>query len=567
LGPALPRRVPLMVPVAVLSRIVSGPAIWAAVVVLAVAAGCAGVYRLAGGAPTIARLGAGLFYALSPFVLTRIGVGHTSLVVAAGILPWALPTLLVPGEHPRRTFLWCAALGLCGIFGAVLAAPALGLGLAWARGHRALLIALLFLGAQLPWLVPGVIVIAQGSHLAGSAPFATDLHGFLGPLRLLGGHGFWQRANQVGASTDAVAGVLGVVILALALAGWRELPTEWARPAFALAALGLLVAGATAIPGLRSLYDVLSRLPVGAPFRESQRVLPLYLVVAAPAAALGATRLARTSGPVLAAVAPVAPAAIATVLAGPGLWGLGGRLEPIRFPSAWAKARTEVRAHPGTVLALPWHEYLDLRLADGRRVYNPLPDYLGGDVLVSSDPELGTGAKEQADPREGAVLALLRGQADERQTADRLRALGVRYVALLHDVDWRTYDPLAHNPTLEPLVKSDSIELLQVTTWRGPVVVHGGGTLKIRPVVAPFERLAASGPATWDHPAAKGWLRGWSGAGRTSSGLVHLPAGRGPVWYWPTLLVLASDAITICGVGAALRHVPREMHRNTGQPH
>src|SRR5207249_3327253 len=135
-------------------------------------------------------------------------------------------------------------------------------------------------------------------------------------------------------------------------------------------------------------------------------------------AALGATRVARASGPVLTALAPIAPAAIATVLAGPCLWGLGGRLQPVHFPSAWARVRAEVRAHPGTVLALPWHEYLDVRLAHSRRVYNPLPDYLGGDVLVSSDPELGTGAREQADPREQAVLALLYGQANEPKTAD-----------------------------------------------------------------------------------------------------------------------------------------------------
>ena len=557
LGPELPRRVPLMAPIAALSHVVPGPAVWVALVAFAVAAGCAGVYRLADGAQPVARLGAGLFYALSPFVLTRIGVGHTSLVVATAILPWALPTLLTPADQPWRTFLWSAALGLCGVFGAVLAGPILLVGLARRHAHDSLKVSILFVASQLLWLVPGIVVLAQGSHLAGSASFATDLHGFLGPLRLLGGHGFWQRANQVGATTDWVAGILGLAVFALALAGWRDLPGAWARAAVAAAGLGLLLPAASAVPGVRSLYDALTRLPIGAPFRESQRVLPLYLVVAAPAAALGATRLVRDRRSAVSTVLPVVPLAVAAVLAGPGLWGLGGRLEPVHFPSAWSRIRAAVHAQPGTVLALPWHEYLDFHLAADRRVYNPLPDYLGGDVLVSSDPELGSGAREQADPREPSVIAMLRHQGDEAATAQRLRDLGIRWVALLHDVDWRSYGSIVHNGILEPVVTTHSIDLLRVRSWRGPVEERTGRVLPVHPLVEPLERVASSGPATWKHPAAAGWLRGWASAGRSRDGLVSLPGGRGVLWYWPTLVVLSGDTLTVCLVLAAWMKIRR----------
>ena len=48
------------------------------------------------------------------------------------------------------------------------------------------------------------MVYAQGTRIAGSGAFSTDLGGVGGPLRLLVGHGFWQRGFQVGGATGVV---------------------------------------------------------------------------------------------------------------------------------------------------------------------------------------------------------------------------------------------------------------------------------------------------------------------------------------------------------------------------
>jgi hypothetical protein len=251
-----------------------------------------------------------------------------------------------------------------------------------------------------------------------------------------------------------------------------------------------------------------------------------------------------------------AAALVALVLGAPGLWGVGNRLEPVAIPEEWKAARDAVGRAPGPVLALPYHRYLDLPVAGNRRALHPLPDYLGGDVLSSSDPELGTRHLEVADPREPAVLAVLAGGND---VAGGLARAGVRWVAILHAADWEAYRPMTAAPGLRVAVSGPSLDLVEVEPWQGSVVTRSGRALRIRPVAAPLQRLAPSGPAVWSRPAAGGWRRGFRATGRTTEGLTTLPGGRGLVWFWPSVVVLVVDgaaaaAVLVAGHSLWRRH-------------
>ncbi|HMC68686.1 MAG TPA: hypothetical protein VKJ07_05985, partial [Mycobacteriales bacterium] len=99
LGPELSRRVPLGVALAWASTIAGGPLAGKVMIGLALAAAFAGAWRLLPASTVATRLGAGLLYAASPFVLTRVAVGHWAVVVPLAVLPWALPVLLRPGDE------------------------------------------------------------------------------------------------------------------------------------------------------------------------------------------------------------------------------------------------------------------------------------------------------------------------------------------------------------------------------------------------------------------------------------------------------------------------------------
>jgi hypothetical protein len=187
---------------------------------------------------------------------------------------------------------------------------------------------------------------------------------------------------------------------------------------------------------------------------------------------------------------------------------------------------------------------MDLTVADRRRVLNPLPDYLGGDVISSTDPELGPPVQEAVDARLPAVGEIVRRAALGAPVSNDLAHLQIRWVVVLHDADWRSFSTLATDPGMDRVVTSPTLELYAVRAWLGPVVSNGR-TVAARSVRAPLMQVSSSGAAVVDRAAKAGWLRGFMTAGHTPDGRLALPAGRGPVWYWPALATLGADLLVL----------------------
>lgn len=606
LGPELPRRVPLWLPMAWVSPVGGAPALTKVLIVGAVATAVAGAWRLAraAGARSWAAAGAGLAYGLSPFTLTRLGIGHLMVVVTLALLPWAVDDLVHPSRSLRRTFLWGVALSIPNFFGGTVAAIVVVVGLLGDRGRRAPAVLGTLVASQALWLVPALTVAWSGSagDLSGSASFPSQADGVLGFGYALAGHGFWQPPLQVGwpelydlpGPVGWVVSLLGLVLAALAVVGTPSLPGGLARRLPWLGGVGLALTVAGTLPLVDAPVAWLTRTWVGGPFREAQRYLLLYLVWVAPAAGAGATVLARRlrtpaasavgddgpalapaigdeDGPVargggrgaLADVVLVLPLAVALVLAGPGLWGVGGALAPRQLPAEWSEVRQAVRTEPGPVLALPFLLYLDVPFEDGtaRRMLNPVPLYLGGDVVTGSDPLLGGASQERPDPREALLadpLVELRtrsveGGGDPRVLSSTAGRLGFRWVVVVEGSDASRYRAVADDPGLEPVVVGDTIALYAVRAWPGLVTDAGGEVVPSRPVVEPLAGLDASGPAVVRRPGAAGWLRGTATGAVDDDGLLALPGGSGPLWFWPSLVVLAADLAVLAAVVACIR--------------
>jgi hypothetical protein len=540
LGPDLPRRVPYGVPLAWIGSVLGGEVTGKLLLGACIAIGLVGVGRLAAGAGVVARLGAGMVYALSPWLLTRVAVGHLAIVLAAAMLPWALPRLLRPDDSPARTVVWGAALGLCGPYGGLVAGAAIAVGVVADRGRGAGRTVLLFVAGQLPWIVPSGILVGEAGAFAGPEHFRTDAGPLTGTFRIAAGHGFWLPPNQVGGRGGPGVVVLGAVLLGLAAMGHSRLPA-WRDRALSLGLIGLLLSIASAVPGLRGLVDAGASTVAGAPLREGQRAALLLLVWMAPAASLGAVRVLGSPG-------RVAAAGVALALAAPGLWGAEGALDPVRFPAAWHEADRAIEREPGPVLAVPWHEYLDVSFAGGRRVLNPMPDFFGGDVLSSTDPELGPPRHEGADPREGYVDAVVADARAGRHMAARLVDVGVRWIVVAHEADWQELTGIRGDPGLELVVAGAELDAYRVRAWPGPVVDAAGGSVPNAHPLAPLLRLdraTARGGVTWYRAGGQGWLRGFSRARTLPTGALALPGTARIVWHWPTLLVLLADATTL----------------------
>jgi hypothetical protein len=569
LGPELPRRVPYALPLAWLSSVVDSTWVVKAMVVVSIAAAVAGAWNLAArwfdDLPWFSRAGAGLLYGLSPFLLTRLGVGHIPLVMAMGILPWAVPSLFEPCVRPDRMFLWSAALGACGFLGGMLPLLIVPLGIACTRAatRRVLVPFSLVLLAQLPWILPGGIVLSQGASPANSSDFRTSTYGDGGLVRVLAGHGFWRGPDQIGSGLGWEVPILGVLLVVLAVYGGLRLGRFVRWPALAVAVVGLGIPLASALPGLRRLYAFLVDSPVSAILREGQRILPLYLVVLAPAVVGGAVRLAHRWPGWRADIVLALPLAVAVFLAAPGLWGVSGDLSPVHIPPAWSTVRTDVHRGGGTTLSLPFFEYAPIAIAGQRVTLDPMPIYLGGDVLSSSNPELNTQSEERADPREKGVARLVREMRADHPVSAQLAAAGIHWVVLRHDRDWMTYRSLDSDPGFRHVVTSSTIDLFEVRAWAGEAVAANGAPVQVHDLVAPVADLSTKQAVRWNRPGAPGWVRGGTLARTTANGVLEIPAGSGPVWYWPAVVVLLGDAVVLFAIGVALARL-RHLRKSAG---
>jgi hypothetical protein len=473
-------------------------------------------------------------------------------VAAVGVLPWALPALLEARE-PRRVLVWSTALGATGFAGGVLVVLVLAVGLVGGRLRGAVRIAGAAVVGQLPWLVPGVVVASSAGRVAASTAFRTDVHNPADLVTLLAGRGFWRGSSQVGLG-GPWASMFGVVLLGLAIVGVSRLSVPMRSRVVALGVVGIVLALASATPGVRGLYGHLAATSLGAPLRDGQRSLVLALVVVAPLAALGADTLATRLRPKrVSSAAAMALGAMALALALPALWGIDGRLEPRAFPAAYEAMARAVHRQRGPVLALPWHEYLDLSYAEGRRVLNPLPDYLGGDVIASSDPEVAGSAQESGDRRALRIDRFDQSLRAGSQAGPLLRELHVRWVALLEEVDWRAYSALDHDPDLQRVDVGPGVRLYRVLAWTGPGVAVDGSPVALQSRLAPVAFVDAGGAFTWARAGQPGWMRGTKAVHVDANGNLRVPGGNRLIWFLPASIVLLGDMVTLVALLWAVR--------------
>jgi hypothetical protein len=536
LGGSLPRAVPAGLLVALLSRALTGQVLQKLVLVGIFAGAAYGASRLTPATRPPGRIAAGVLYAWNPFTYERLLLGHWALLLGYAALPWVVGAAIAfrrgePGAVWRVTLGLGASAAASPYTGVIAAGVALAVA-AWppvepgsARRRSAMGPAVLLavaIAVNLPWLVPA----ATHPGLPRAPAEAESLFrarsdsplGTAGSLLSLGG--LW-RTDLAPPGRGTVAWVPAFLVIAwVAVQGWRRMRQRWPEGArrglLAISALGLVLALGLSVPGLRVVEEWLIRaVPGGGILRDSQKfVIPLALLEAVGFGMGVDAVLERISrrdpiGRWAAALLPFLPVALAPTLA----WGAFGTLTPARYPPSWARAERMMAADPdpGAVLVLPWHQHLPFAWNHGRTVYQPADLYFSRRTVVSSSLEVAQRAPGGAvvvrrlpeeDPWSRRAASVATGSGPLGPT---LSGLGVRWVLLFKEADWRPQVP--RTVGLTRVIDSPDLAMYRASppgppprfgsAPAGPVIAGDAVALALLTVAAAARARAARGVRFW----------------------------------------------------------------------
>lgn len=423
------------------------------------------------------RIAASLAYTINPFVFDRLYAGQFGVLLGYALLPWALAALIRLPHAPRTRWLgvalwWTALISASVHYLWIFAVPVvvvavvtrLRLGVLVRLGGVILATAATTVYVAAAGAVGGIgIHVGRGDLLAYRT--AGDAHLGLA-ANVLGLYGFWRPVPHLAKSVVAGWPALLVALLVVAglgLIGAIRNPST-RRSAIVLAGTGLggffLAMGDQGPTGAIFRWAYL-HVPFFAVMREPEKFACLVAVVEAVGFGWGVGRLvslakSRAGRRVSLAVGLALPLAYEPLM----FAGLAGQVHTTQVPDAWARANAVMGSGPGSVLVLPWHEYVEFPYTDHRVVANPAASGLLARASITGDNvELPNIATQSTSPRSAYLTYLYAHAAQIHYFGALVSSLGVRYIALERTADFKSYTWLGHQSDLKLVLRTPSLDV------------------------------------------------------------------------------------------------------------
>lgn len=472
---AAARAVPQDAVVAALSTVFDGGIVVKAILLLALwmaGWGAAQMSRtLLPAAGTPALLTASTVAVWNPYVAERLLQGHWSLLVGYAALPWTV----VAAATFRRTGRWAwlavclAAAGLTPTGAILVAVTALVCGSA-VRAHAVsagryyALTGSLVLLASAPWLLATIVSGGgtTGTDPAGVAAFAARAEPGLGTFGSLAGLGGIWNSDAVPVTRSSLFAVMGTVLL-LAVVGLGVVPLWRRRKNPIITALAILAAVSVLGPalaatglGLRLGEWAAVEVPGAGLLRDAQKwvalAMPFYVLAAAAGVMWAGVKLRNTWVPAVAVTAAV-------VIALPDLvWGVGGQLKPVDYPSSWSAVAAELDGAGGDVAVLPAGMFRLFPYSGDSPVLDPAPRMLPLDVLQTGELLVAGGSVRGEGTRAEAVEQILLAGGSPTELHD----LGVGWILVERTSPGEVGDSAVTLSQLRTVFEDDELALYAV---------------------------------------------------------------------------------------------------------
>ncbi|MFC1944517.1 alpha-(1-_3)-arabinofuranosyltransferase family protein [Chloroflexota bacterium] len=463
-----------------------------------------GAYRLCPNG-LMGKYFAGIFYMFNPLIYTRILSGNLRFVQAYALVPFAVAAYvhcLDTGNYKDflKATLWTAAIG---IFNLQVMALTLLLFIVlfivkagrerfkkeqmFVLSRTMLISGTFFLLLSSYWFIP---YLMQSETILGAVSY-EDL-GFFSPKESPGLNvfatlatlqGFWRGGYTY--STELIPALYGlfIIILFLVIIGFVSNIKNGYYVAIGVTSLCLLLLSTGFAGPFQEQYSqFLDKIPIMRGFRDSQKFIAVLALSYSMFGGLGinevmqsmriyAIRHKWSAGSIRIKVKyMVALSLIILVLAAPltynyGMFGMHGYVKATNYPNEWYRINDYFNRdnEDFNILILPWHLYMDyswLKNHD-KRLINPARVFFDKPVIIADNIELDTIYTQSNNPVSNYIEFLLAYGDDIDNFGELLVPLNVKYILLLKEVDYNSYNYLYEQADLSVVMEGETFTLYQ----------------------------------------------------------------------------------------------------------
>ncbi len=445
---------------------------------------------------------ASLFALFNPFVYDRMMYGQPGIVASSGLMLLGVGFLLEYLEKKQTQQIVFAGLVFAfmiqfapeffffiAAFYLLVFLPGLFFdneGAARAKITAALkiaaIIAVIAFALNANWIIGGVTGTSSLGQFVSSGITQQDLVAFqtsgktgadaLGNVLMMSG--FWGKDQFRYADLTAVASNWGrSFFLLLPLVLWGFIVGLRAREkkyramtigAAVLFALSVVLAAGIRIPvGSQITYFLFDHLPFYKGLRESQKWVSVTTAIYLAFLSVGLGELfTKKIVQRNAFIMKCLVAAIIVMEAPFLLWGFGGQVKPVQYPSDWYAVNNYIIRDSncsGSILFFPWHLYMSFSWI-GAIVANPAPSFFQCPVVSGTDMEWGGEFDTSGNPESQAVEQWLAtgGKTDLLQNS----TYNIKYIVLAKELDWQSYTGIGTNPALQPIMETPTLVVYKV---------------------------------------------------------------------------------------------------------
>jgi hypothetical protein len=342
-----------------------------------------------------------------------------------------------------------------------------------------LLACAMFLTLNIYWILPVFSGEANYLNQLGDASF--NYFAAQGTSRTLFDiasiHGFWRAGYIYVWDILPFWQILFVLILFLVVYGFisrfQDKSGRWQIVAFSIVGIaGFVMAAAPALNQMRPFFESLwEHVPIMRSLRDSHRYVALLCLAYALLGGSGVHELSlilaeqKRKSLNIAVTTALCVAVLLPCAYTPNIFGLYGQIKTTDYPQTWYEVNDYLNQSNQDyyVLFLPWHQYMDYSwLPNDDRDVGDLAEHFFDKPVIAGDNIEITGEYSQSTNPISKYVEFLLSKGNELDNLGELLApLNVKYVILVDEADYRSYDYLYKQGDLSIALSQPGITLFK----------------------------------------------------------------------------------------------------------